>query len=108
MNLKEIVLIVIALFANIGIINAEQISIPSVSTPLGAKLLNLIEYNLKKLCLIWKVKLRAKQNYLMLLCPLLKTFNEQMLLHREVESRMHAHIEEHNRTIRSVTTTRPY
>lgn len=37
MNLKGIVLIVIALFANIGIINATQISVPSVSTPLGAK-----------------------------------------------------------------------
>ena len=37
MNLKGIVLIVIALFANIGIINAAQISVPSVSTPLGAK-----------------------------------------------------------------------
>ncbi|MFR0671075.1 MAG: hypothetical protein ACLSH7_02105 [Veillonella parvula] len=31
-----------------------------------------------------------------------KTFNEQMLLNREVESRMHAHIEEHNSKIKSV------
>ena len=37
MNLKGIVLVAIVLFANIGIINAEQISIPSISTPLGAK-----------------------------------------------------------------------
>ena len=49
MNLKGIVLVATALVSNIGIINAEQILIPSVSTPLGAKLLNLIEYNLKKL-----------------------------------------------------------
>ena len=37
MNLKGIVLVATALFANIGIINAEQISISSVSTLLGAK-----------------------------------------------------------------------
>ena len=36
MNLKGIVLVATALVSNIGIINAEQISIPSVSIPLGA------------------------------------------------------------------------
>ena len=65
MNLKGIVLVATALFANIGIINAEQISISSVSTLLGAKTTQLDR-------VIWKVKLRVKQNYLMLLCLLLK------------------------------------
>ena len=72
MNLKGIVLIVIALFANIGIINAAQISVPSVSTPLGAKTTQLDKVQPQEVCLIWKVKLWAKQNYLMLLCPLLE------------------------------------
>lgn len=72
MNLKGIVLIVIALFANIGIINAAQISVPSVSTPLGAKTTQLDKVQPQEVCLIWKVKLWAKQNYLMLLSLLLK------------------------------------
>ncbi len=45
MKLKGLILVVTALVANIGITNAEQISIPSVGTPLGTKLLNLIEHN---------------------------------------------------------------
>ena len=38
MKLKSIVLLVTALVANIGIINAEQIFTPSVAIPLGTKI----------------------------------------------------------------------
>ena len=37
MKLERIILLVTALVANIGIINAEQLSTPSVVTPLGIK-----------------------------------------------------------------------
>ena len=37
MKLKGLILVVTALVANIGITNAEQLSTPSVVTPLGIK-----------------------------------------------------------------------
>ena len=37
MKLKGLILVVTALAANIGITNAEQVSTPSVGTPLGTK-----------------------------------------------------------------------
>lgn len=37
MKLKGFILVVTALVANIGITNAEQLSTPSVGTPLGTK-----------------------------------------------------------------------
>lgn len=102
MNSKGIVLVATALFANIGIINAEQISIPSVSTPLGAKTTQLDRVQPQEVMpyLESKVTGETELSYAVMSVAK-KTFNEQMLLHREVESRMHAHIEEHNRTIRS-------
>lgn len=102
MNLKGIVLIVIALFANIGIINATQISVPSVSIPLGAKTtqLNRVQSQEVMPYLESKVMGETELSYAVMSVAR-KTFNEQMLLEREVESRMHAHIEEHNRTIKS-------
>ena len=102
MNLKGIVLVAIVLFANIGIINAEQISIPSISTPLGAKTTQLDRVQPHEVMpyLESKVTGETELSYAVMSVAR-KTFNEQMLLDREVESRMHAHIEEHNRTIRS-------
>lgn len=100
MKLKSIVLLVTALVANIGIINAEQIFTPSVAIPLGTKItqvdrtqsLEVMPYMESKVMgeteLSYAVMSRAK-----------KTFDEQMLEHRDAESRMHAHIEEHNRRI---------
>ena len=38
MKLKGLILVVTALAANIGITNAEQVSTPSVGTPLGTKI----------------------------------------------------------------------
>ena len=103
MNLKGIVLVATALVSNIGIINAEQIPIPSVSTPLGAKTTQLDRVQSQEVMpyLESKVTGETELSYAVMSVAK-KTFNEQMLLHREVESRMHAHIEEHNRTIRSV------
>lgn len=103
MKLKGLILIVTALVANIGITNAEQLSTPSVVTPFGTKTtqvdrtqpLEVMPYMKSKVTgeteLSYAVMSRAR-----------KTFDEQMLEHRDAESRMHAHIEEHNRRIRSM------
>ena len=103
MKLKGLILVVTALAANIGITNAEQVSTPSVGTPLGTKIiqvdrtqsLEVMPYMESKVMgeteLSYAVMSRAK-----------KTFDEQMLEHRDAESRMHAHIEEHNSKIKSV------
>ena len=73
---------------------------PSVAIPLGTKItqvdrtqsLEVMPYMESKVMgeteLSYAVMSRAK-----------KTFDEQMLEHRDAESRMHAHIEEHNRRI---------
>lgn len=102
MKLKGLILVVTALVANIGITNAEQLSTPSVVTPLGTKTtqvdrtqpLEVMPYMESKVTgeteLSYAVMSHAK-----------KTFDEQMLEHRDAESRMHAYIEEHNRKIRS-------
>ena len=102
MKLKGLILVVTALVANIGITNAEQLSTPSVVTPLGIKTtqvdrtqpLEVMPYMESKVTgeteLSYAVMSHAK-----------KTFDEQMLEHRDAESRMHAYIEEHNRKIRS-------
>ena len=113
MKLKRIILLVTALVANIGIINAEQIFTPSVATPLGTKTthvdrtqsLEVMPYMESKVTgeteVSYAVMSRAK-----------KTFDEQMLEHHDAESRMHAHIEEHNRRIRNTPqrdfVTNPY
>ena len=103
MKLKGLILVVTALAANIGITNAEQVSTPSVGTPLGTKIiqvdrtqsLEVMPYMESKVMgeteLSYAVMSRAK-----------KTFDEQMLEHRDAESRMHAYIEEHNSKIKSV------
>lgn len=102
MKLKGLILVVSALVANIGITNAEQLSTPSVVTPLGIKTtqvdrtqpLEVMPYMESKVTgeteLSYAVMSHAK-----------KTFDEQMLEHRDAESRMHTYIEEHNRKIRS-------
>lgn len=102
MKLKGLILVVTALVANIGITNAEQLSTPSVVTPLGTKTtqvdrtqpLEVMPYMESKVTgeteLSYAVMSHAK-----------KTFDEQMLEHRDAESRMQAYIEEHNRKIRS-------
>ena len=91
------------MFANIGIINAEQISIPSVSTLLGAKTTQLDRVQPQEVMLYLESKVTGETELSYAVMSVAKkTFNEQMLLHREVELRMHSHIEEHNRTIRSV------
>ena len=93
MKLKGLILVVTALAANIGITNAEQVSTPSVGTPLGTKItqvdrtqsLEVMPYMESKVMgeteLSYAVMSRAK-----------KTFDEQMLEHRDAESRMHAYI----------------
>ncbi|WP_314108268.1 hypothetical protein [uncultured Veillonella sp.] len=103
MKLKGLILVVTALAVNIGITNAEQVSTPSVGTPLGTKIiqvdrtqsLEVMPYMESKVMgeteLSYAVMSRAK-----------KTFDEQMLEHRDAESRMHAHIEEYNSKIKSV------
>lgn len=103
MKLKGLILVVTALAANIGITNAEQVSTPSVGTPLGTKTtqvdrtqsLEVMPYMESKVMgeteLSYAVMSRAK-----------KTFDEQMLEHRDAESRMYAYIEEHNSKIKSV------
>ena len=103
MKLKGLILVVTALAANIGITNAEQVSTPSVGTPLGTKItqvdrtqsLEVMPYMESKVMgeteLSYAVMSRAK-----------KTFDEQMLEHRDAEIRMHAYIEEHNSKIKSV------
>ena len=109
MKLKGLILVVTALAANIGITNAEQVSTPSVGTPLGTKIiqvdrtqsLEVMPYMESKVMgeteLSYAVMSRAK-----------KTFDEQMLEHRDAESRMHAYIEEHNSKIKKCAATRPY
>ena len=103
MKLKRIALVVTVLSASIGVTNAEQISNPLVSIPLSAKTtqldraqpLEVMPYMESKVTgeteLSYAVMSRAK-----------KTFDEQMLEHHDAESRLHAHIEEHNRKIRGV------
>lgn len=103
MKLKGLILVVTTLAANIGITNAEQVSTPSVGTPLGTKIiqvdrtqsLEVMPYMESKVMgeteLSYAVMSRAK-----------KTFDEQMLEHRDAEARMHAYIEEHNSKIKSV------
>ena len=101
MKLKGFILVVTALVANIGIINAEQISIPSISTPLGAKTTQLDRTQPLEVMPYMESKVTGETELSYAVMSVArKTFNEQMLLDREVESRMHAHIEEHNRKIR--------
>ena len=102
MKLKGFILVVTALVANIGITNAEQLSTLSVGTPLGtnATQVNRIQSLEVMPYMESKVTGETELSYAVMSVAK-KTFNEQMLLHREVESRMHAHIEEHNRKIKS-------
>ena len=85
MNLKGIVLVATALVANIGIINAEQISIPSVSIPLGAKTTQLDRVQPQEVMpyLESKVTGETELSYAVMSVAK-KTFNEQMLLHRRL------------------------
>ena len=113
MKVKGFILVVTALVTNIGITNAQQLSTPSVGTPLGTKTtqvdrtqpLEVMPYmeskSLDETELSYAVHSVAK-----------KTINEQLIQEREVESQMRASIEDHNRNIRSTPkrdfTQNPY
>lgn len=103
MKLKKIVLVVTVLFASIGLTNAEQISNPPVSIQLSAKTTQLDRIQPLEVMPYMESKVTAETELSYAVISVAKkTFNEQMLQHRDAEIRMHAHIEEHNRKIRSV------
>ena len=90
------------LFASIGITNAEHISNPPVSTQLSAKTTQLDRTQPLEVMPYMESKVTAETELSYAVMSVAKkTFNEQMLQHRDAEIRMHAHIEEHNRKIKS-------
>ena len=102
MKLKGFILVVTALVANIGIINAEQLSTPSVGTPLGTKTSQVDRTQPLEVMPYMESKVTGETELSYAVMSIAKkTYNEQILQQRDVESRMHAHIEEHNRRIRS-------
>ena len=102
MKLKKIVLVVTVLFASIGLTNAEQISNPPVSIQLSAKTTQLDRIQPLEVMPYMESKVTAETELSYAVISVAKkTFNEQMLQHRDAEIRMHAHIEEHNRKIKS-------
>ena len=98
MKLKGFILVVTALVANIGITNAEQLSTPSVGTPLGTKTSQVDRTQPLEVMPYMESKVTGETE---LSYAVMSIANEQILQQRDVESRMHAHIEEHNRRIRS-------
>lgn len=102
MKLKGFILVVTALVANIGITNAEQLSTPSVGTPLGTKTSQVDRTQPLEVMPYMESKVTGETELSYAVMSIAKkTYNEQILQQRDVESRMHAHIEEHNRRIRS-------
>ena len=102
MKLKKFALVVTVLFASIGITNAEHISNPPVSIQLSAKTTQLDRTQPLEVMPYMESKVTAETELSYAVMSVAKkTFNEQMLQHRDAEIRMHAHIEEHNRKIKS-------
>ncbi len=102
MKLKGFILVVTALVANIGITNAERVSTPSVGTPLGTKTTQVDRAQSLEVMPYVESKVMGETELSYAVMYLAKkTYNEQILQQRDEESRMHAHIEEHNRKIRS-------
>ena len=90
------------LFASIGITNAEHISNRPVSIQLSAKTTQLDRTQPLEVMPYMESKVTAETELSYAVMSVAKkTFNEQMLQHRDEEIRMHAHIEEHNRKIKS-------
>jgi len=103
MKLKRIALVVTVLSASIGIANAEQISNPPVSIPLSTKTTQLDRTQPLEVMPYMESKVTGETELSYAVMSVAKkTYNEQMLQHRDAELRMHAHIEEHNRKIRGV------
>ncbi len=83
------------LFASIGITNAEHISNPPVSIQLSAKTTQLDRTQPLEVMPYMESKVTAETELSYAVMSVAKkTFNEQMLQHRDAEIRMHAHIEE--------------
>lgn len=102
MKVKGFILVVTALVTNIGITNAQQLSTPSVGTPLGTKTTQVDRTQPLEVMPYMESKVMGETELSYSVMSLAKkTYNEQILQQRDVESRMHAHIEEHNRKIRS-------
>ena len=102
MKLKGLILVVTALAANIGITNAEQVSTPSVGTPLGTKTTQVDRTQPLEVMPYMESKVTGETELSYAVMSLAKkTYNEQILQQRDEESRMRAYIEEHNRRIRS-------
>ena len=102
MKLKKFALVVTVLFASIGITNAEHISNPPVSIQLSAKTTQLDRTQPLEVMPYMESKVTGETELSYAVMSLAKkTYNEQILQQRDEESRMHAHIEEHNRRIRS-------
>ena len=102
MKLKGFILVVTALVANIGITNAERLSTPSVGTPLGTNATQVNRAQSLEVMPYMESKVTGETELSYAVMSLAKkTYNEQILQQRDEESRMHAHIEEHNRRIRS-------
>ena len=102
MKVKGFILVVTALVTNIGITNAQQLSTPSVGTPLGTKTTQVDRTQPLEVMPYMESKVTGETELSYAVMSLAKkTYNEQILQQRDEESRMHAHIEEHNRRIRS-------
>lgn len=102
MKLKGFILVVTVLVANIGITNAEQLSTLSVGTPLGTNATQVNRTQSLEVMPYMESKVTGETELSYAVMSLAKkTYNEQILQQRDEESRMYAHIEEHNRRIRS-------